>query len=60
MSEGEKIKCFERVRAAFTLPDIKIYYKAIFNLGGGDSRVEKQTIAILTEIPEIDPHVQLT
>lgn len=46
MSEGEGIKCFERVRMVFTIPDIKIYYKATLNLGSVDSRVEKQTTAI--------------
>lgn len=32
---------FERVSAVFTLPDIKVYYKAIFNKCGADSRVVK-------------------
>ena len=46
MNEEERITFFQRVRAVFTIPDINIYYKVIFNLGSAGSRAVKQTTEI--------------
>lgn len=40
------MKIFGRVKVVFTLSDIGICYKAIFNLGTANSREEKQTTEI--------------